>query len=230
MNKTGVCYIFGAGEYYGSEEQVSADFSREKGDFLIAADGGLTRLLTLYLEPDLIIGDFDSLDDESASLVEQGVDLNNPDGPQFMKLPVAKDDTDTLAGMRIAYEKGYRVFHLFSCTGGRVDHTLANIQALSWLSERDAIGYLYDEEGVITVINGPDELVLDEHVAHPPKEDYIVSVFALNDAKVTYKGLKFPSEGEILTSIYPKGVSNRIVECPASVKVEEGSVIVYWED
>ena len=54
------CYIFGAGLFFGLS-------SRPKpGDLVIAADGGLNYLQELGIRPDVILGDFDSEDAETA--------------------------------------------------------------------------------------------------------------------------------------------------------------------
>lgn len=55
---TQVCVIFGAGEYYAGTPVVPA------GAYVIAADGGLDHTRQLGIVPDVVVGDFDSLEDE----------------------------------------------------------------------------------------------------------------------------------------------------------------------
>ena len=50
------CYIVGAGEFYGSIHPC-------EDDMVIAADGGVMHLLSLGIIPDVIVGDFDSLEE-----------------------------------------------------------------------------------------------------------------------------------------------------------------------
>lgn len=50
-----VCYIVGAGDNSGT------NFTKKENDFVIAADGGFEKIHQLGIEPDLVIGDFDSL-------------------------------------------------------------------------------------------------------------------------------------------------------------------------
>ena len=50
-----ICYIVGAGTFY--EE----GFAPERGDFVIAADGGYQILLERGVTMDLVVGDFDSI-------------------------------------------------------------------------------------------------------------------------------------------------------------------------
>ena len=49
------CYIFGAGDFDGLEERPGAE------DYVIAADGGYTACRRAGVEPQLLLGDFDSL-------------------------------------------------------------------------------------------------------------------------------------------------------------------------
>ena len=59
--RDGICYIVGAGEPF-------VPFSPKENDYVIAADGGYERLCTAGIRTDLLLGDFDSLDDGYLSL------------------------------------------------------------------------------------------------------------------------------------------------------------------
>ena len=90
------CYIYGAMPC-GSTEKL------EKGDLLIAADGGYAYLQGQ--KPDLVVGDFDSLG-------------YVPEGEQIIRHPVQKDDTDMLLAVREGLKRGYRKFVLYGGIGG----------------------------------------------------------------------------------------------------------------
>ncbi|MEG1848532.1 MAG: thiamine diphosphokinase, partial [Lachnospiraceae bacterium] len=110
------CYIIGSGEFEATY------FHPGREDYLIAADGGYHRFVSLGLIPNLLIGDFDSigkfeLSDEEAR--EKGIRIE--------RLPKEKNDTDLLAAIRVGLDEGCRDFHIFGGTGGRIDHTIANI-------------------------------------------------------------------------------------------------------
>ena len=49
------CYIFGAGDFDGLEERPGG------ADYVIAADGGYNACRRAGVEPQLLLGDFDSL-------------------------------------------------------------------------------------------------------------------------------------------------------------------------
>ena len=200
------CFIFGAGSYYGLVRRPAP------GDYVIAADGGYLACRREGISPDLLVGDFDSM--------AEPADFSN-----ILRLPVEKDDTDTFLAAKYALAQGCRSFHIYGGTGGRLDHTLANLQLLLWLSRREARGYLYDEkftytavtDGAITIPRGP--------------EWGLLSVFCMGEAArgVFESGVQYPLEDAELTAEFPLGVSNHIMASQAHISVREGSLVVGWE-
>ncbi len=57
-----------------------------------------------------------------------------------------------LYALRLGLDKGYRTFHLYGGMGGRFEHTLANLQSLSFLAEHGAVGFLFGQTEVTAVI------------------------------------------------------------------------------
>lgn len=99
------CYIFGAGDFDGLEERPGAE------DYVIAADGGYTACRRAGVEPQLLLGDFDSLAEVPAL-------------PHVERVPVEKDDTDMMLAIKRGLERGETLFHLYGGMGGqRTDHT-----------------------------------------------------------------------------------------------------------
>ena len=203
----GDCFVFGAGTLYGLYRPPTA------GDYVIAADGGWTACRSAGVEPDLLLGDFDSLDGE-------------PDFPHILRAPVEKDDTDTALAVKHGLSLGYRRFHLYGGTGGaRLDHTIANLQMLLWLREQGAQGWLYDDRFVYTAIR-------NETLSIPRGPEWgLLSVFVLGaDAEgITLEGVQYPLRDAALTASFPLGVSNHILEPEARVTVTRGSLLVGWE-
>ena len=196
------CCIFGAGEYYG-DEVIPPD------SFVIAADGGVQACRQKGFEPDVIIGDFDSL----------GYDL---EGSNVIKLPKMKDDTDTLAAIRFALNKGYKRFILFGCTGGRVSHTLANMQSLIFLAKQDAIGFLVDKCEVLTATKSGFHF--DTHYGG------FLSVFAAeSDTVISEKGLKYSVKEQPISTDFPIGVSNEFIGKEAVITIHGGIAVVVIE-
>lgn len=208
----GRCIIIAAGDLTVGSIQVNEE------DLVIAADGGLSYCSVLEVEPDLIIGDFDSVSEqerEAISLLKQQI----PE--RIITLPHEKDDTDTLAAIKIGLANGYDRFLIYGGTGGRLEHTWANVQSLLYLKNHGAVGYLMDGSGMICVLQN-EEVKLRDNL-----EGYL-SLFALGkEAKgVTIRGMKYELENAVVTNDYPVGISNEFIGKEASVKVEDGELLM----
>ena len=201
------CFIYAAGSFFGLREMP------RPGDLQIAADAGLRLCRELGRSPDLVLGDFDSMDVSEAPA-------------DALRVPVEKDDTDTGLALREGLRRGCREFFIYGGTGGRrLDHTLANLQSLAFLRENGARGWLYDRDFVYTVIKN-ETLTLRREV------DWgLVSLFALGDRArgVTLTGLQYPLDHAELTCAFPLGVSNHFAEERAAVTVEDGLLLVGQE-
>lgn len=100
---------------------------------LIAADGGYAACLEAGLQPDLLVGDFDSLAGGKPAQVSCPV----------LELPCKKDDTDLMVCLRQGLQAGYREFRVHRALGGDLGHTAAAVRCLAWLREQGANGVLF---------------------------------------------------------------------------------------
>lgn len=215
--KTGTCIVIGAGDLTVG----SIPYHAEK-DYVIAADGGLMYCGILELEPDLIIGDFDSVDAEHKTAVDA---IKEMMPEKVISLPVEKDDTDMLAAIKTGLSLGYRQFRLYGANGGRLEHTIANIQLLKYLKEQDAVGYIMDGNGMIL-------LAQNETICFKETMEGYVNIFSMNEKAhgVTIRGLQYELENATLTNAMPLGISNQFIGAKSEVTVEDGTllIIVNW--
>jgi len=183
-------------------------FSPKPGDLVIAADGGYAHMGGI--KPDLVVGDFDSLG-------------YVPADEQVVRHPAEKDDTDTMLAARIGIERGYRAFVLLGGVGGRLDHTLANIQTLAFLRENGARAALIGEGETITMLQ-------DESLRFRAGLSGIISVFSYGAVAygVYERGLAYALTDATLTDTNPLGVSNAFTGEPAEVSVREGRLVVLF--
>lgn len=200
----GICYIVGAGENYG------LDFAIQPGDYVIAADGGLKYLEQDGIKVDLVIGDFDTLH-------------YKPDHPNVITLSEEKDDTDTLAAMREGIRKGYSTFHIYCGMGGRIEHTIANLQLLAYLSQNNRKGFLFGQGCVITAVTNSSMEFSSNAKGH-------ISVFSFSDTAtgVSLKGLKYELDNATLTRTFPIGVSNEFTGRKSVVTVTDGTILIVF--
>lgn len=179
--------------------------------FVIAADSGLDCCKAAGITPDLAVGDFDS------------AKTDIPEGVERVRVPSEKDDTDTFLAARIAVERGYNELRFFCALGGRVSHSLANIQMLRDLKSRDIRGTLFGERCALLLIE-------NESLVIPRFRGYL-SLFALDGtAVVSEKGVKYPLERHTLTNDFPLGVSNEITSEYAEIAVHSGLCVVVLEE
>ncbi len=204
MTQQPCCHIFAAGVFSGLTIKPAP------ADYIIAADGGYYHCVTAGLVPDLILGDFDSLDQK-------------PDGIQTLCFPPEKDDTDTMLAVQTGLARGFRLFHLHACAGGRLDHTLANLQVLLFLAEQGARGFLYAETETFTAI-------YQDSIQLPLRQSGLFSVLCLGaDAQgVCIQGARYPLSNATLHAALPLGVSNCFQGKPVSVSVERGALLISW--
>ena len=113
---------------------------KQPGDFIIACDRGYVYCERLGLTPDLFIGDFDSY----SGAVAPGVAVE--------RLIPEKDDTDTGHAITYALSHGFRELVLVCALGGRLDHTLANLQNAANAAAQGMSVTILDEKSEITFL------------------------------------------------------------------------------
>ena len=200
-----VCYIVGAGEFYGS-------FEKKAGDLVIAADGGYDNLKRRGYTPDVLVGDLDSIISEI------------PEGLRTVNYPKEKDETDMFLAYGEGVKLGYSEFVMLGATGGRLDHTYANLSLLLYAKERGHNVTVMDEMSIIFCLK-------NESISLAGNKGATLSVFAFGgEARgVSISGTKYETEGITLSTAFPLGVSNEFGDAPARIAVEDGALLVIAE-
>ena len=201
--RRGLLFIGGSGP-----DKESLGERREEVSLVVAADAGLLLALELGIEPDLVVGDMDSLADISL------LDRFPPD--RVLRFPPDKDETDTEIGLRVLRERGCGEITIAGGGGGRVDHLLA-IAALferenpprRWVSDR----------ADIRLIEGECDMV--------GWEGSTVSFLPLGPQAcgLRSEGLAWPLDGLCFRRGYG-GISNRVTARRARVEVRTGKLLM----
>lgn len=198
-----ICYIIGAGDVYPTESKA------HEQDLIICADGGYEHRCLLGRPEDLVVGDFDSLG-------------RVPQTEHTVVAPCEKDETDMMLAVEEGLKRGYDRFVIFGALGGsRKDHSVANIQLLSFLCSRGAKGCLIHGDEVFFGIR-------NSGVSFAESCRGYVSVFSLCDESrgVDISGLKYEVKSFTLRSDYPLGVSNEFTGRRSRVSVTDGVLLV----
>ena len=174
--------------------------------FVIAADAGVKNLEDLNIKPDLIVGDFDSL-----GFV--------PEGDNVIKYPVKTDDTDMMLAVKEALKLGYDDIVIFGGCGGRIDHTLANINTMIFALKEGAKITMFDSDA--------EFYICDSEIVLPFKQGFNFSIFAVNDmTKVCVENAMYNGEEITITNDTTLGVSNSFVDKDVKVTVREGLALI----
>jgi len=199
------CYIFAAAK---GEPKI---FAPKSDDLVIAADAGFLKLGKYGVSPHLVLGDFDSMNEIPAV-------------GEIIKHPVKKDDTDTLLAVKTGFDRGYTRFVIYGGTGGRLDHTLANLQTLSFIAARDGMGFLCGDDFTATALR-------DSTIYFSEKATGNISVFsATSECKVSIKGLLYNLENKTLTHSFPLGVSNEFIGEKSEISISGGTAFILWSE
>ena len=185
---------------------------------VIAADGGARKAKLAGLRPDVVIGDADSLSEQSIErLRREGVDVTVH--------PQAKAESDTELCVREALRRGATNVVILGALGGlRFDHALANLLLLTLpeLADREVV--LADATTSVRVMGSraPDRLVLRGAVGD------LVSLLPLTDVVdgVRTEGLAYPLAGEQLRQGPARGLSNVMQATEATISITRGRLAV----
>ena len=180
----------------------------QPGDTVVACDAGYRNAAVLGLQPDLIVGDFDSHEKPETDR-------------ETIVLPVKKDDTDTVFAAKEAMRRGFDEFLLVGVSGGRLDHTLVNIYLLVMLREQGKQALLVDDYSEM-------ELVGAEPVEIPERFPFYSLVNITGTARgITETGCKFPLDNGEIHCGYQYGTSNEVLPGQiAVVSVKEGLLLL----
>jgi len=143
------------------------------GDIYIAADSGIETAAKFNIIPDILIGDFDS------------VDLNYiTDNITQIKFPPEKNDTDSMLAIKYALDLGYKNIAVIGGIDGRIDHTLANLFYLKYIKNNGGTGYITNGYNKVTYIKN-EEIKIYKNYKY-------ISVVPVNpEICVTLKGFKY---------------------------------------
>ena len=182
------------------------------GAVIIAADGGAKHVAKLGIEPDIVIGDFDSIPPELTDQLASN-------GTTFIPHSDQKDETDLELALLHAVNHYQENIKIFGSLGGRLDHTLSNIFLLAHpkfsgrfieLVEPDQTAWLASSE---TLIKGT---IGDLLSLIPLGEDVQIRRTI---------GLKWELSGEKLAFGPARGISNVMTADSATVILDSGQLL-----
>lgn len=199
-----------------TDEFVEEVIKKGGFDVILAADSGMDFLYRTGILPDIIVGDFDSVDPKVLDFFREHEHID------ICALNPEKDDTDTEFAIREAIRRGASEITIIGGTGTRLDHVLGNICLLG-------IGL---EEGVqMELLDAHNRIRMTDHsVVLKKKEQYgkylSLVPYAEKVTGVTLTGLKYTLEDSVMGGFNSLGISNEIVDEEATVQFTSGRLLV----
>jgi thiamine pyrophosphokinase len=182
---------------------------RREAVFFVCADGGANSALKLHTTPDLIVGDFDSIEPETLKAFRSVRQKHITD----------QNSTDLEKAFRELLKKGYKTITVLGATGGRFDHAIGNLSALAKFSLRADITFV-DDSGFYFLIKDHCVLALPERT--------IISLIPLSFCSgITTTGLRWNLKNESLQLGVRESTSNIAVTSQIKISVRAGNLIAY---
>ena len=211
MKPTGRAFIFANGRRI---HPATVRGLMSPGDYRVAADGGLRFLRAVDQQPDLLIGDLDSLLPEEIEEARAG-------GVEIRQYSIHKDETDLELALQAVTALGYRKIRVVGALGGRLDMILGNLFLLM----------LPDLAGCdVRLEDGYEEVFLirsGETVEIEGQEGERVSLLPLHGPAegIVTGGLYYPLRGESLWPERTRGISNVMMGARAVVSLRAGLLV-----
>ena len=185
-------------------------------DVILAADAGMEALYRDHVLPDIIVGDFDSVNPDTLEY------FHDKEQIEICMLTPEKNDTDTEHAIREAIRRGAHEIVILGGTGSRIDHVLGNICLLGIGLEEHVDIRMVDEHNRIRMIDSPLKIRKKDQFGK-----YISLIpFSGRAEGVTLKGFKYPLDNYTMGGFNSLGISNEIVDDEAEISFTSGQMIV----
>lgn len=185
------------------------DFLKNNVDIkslIICADSGYKHCLDADIKPDIVIGDFDSSPE--------------PDGINCIKLPSAKDDTDTFYTVKYAIEKGCNELEIFNAVGNRFDHTYSNMICLYYCIKHNIKASIIDRQNKLVMVD--KKIIINDSVYK------YFSLFALGGDVIglTIKNAVYELKNVNLSPFDQYTQSNTFKGCDVEISFLDGNLLL----
>lgn len=187
-----------------------------KFNAIIAVDKGLEALDKIEINPNYIIGDFDSI---NKVILKKYENQNIP----ITYLKPEKDFTDTHMALKLATKIKSSKITIIGAIGTRIDHSLANIHILKETLENGIEAQIIDEHNKIFLLNKDININKDLNYKY-------ISLLPLTTTVegVTLEGFKYKLENANLNIGESIGISNEQLLETTRIKIKSGILIVIF--
>lgn len=194
-------------------------------DRVFAVDKGLEYADALHLVPDVILGDFDTVDKTLLARYEKRI-LEGELKTCIERHPAHKDASDTELALYKAIEMGTDEVTILAGTGSRLDHVLMNMELLLVAERKGVSCYMVDETNRIQLLS--DETRKEVIIQRARQFGTYLSVIPVSSVVegLTISGVAYPLKDKRISQGTSLTVSNQITNDFATVSLKQGAVWV----
>lgn len=183
-------------------------------NILIAADKGMDVLYEYGINPDIILGDFDSASKKSLSYFKQFREI------VFETFPVEKDFTDSFAALRKAMNLNADEICFLGCIGTRMDHVLGNIGLLYEGLKNRVKCYIRDEHNYITLVDESTIIYKDDF------KYFSLQSYGSTVKSITLNGAMYELNNYDLNIGESLSISNEFKEDTVKINFKKGLLLI----
>ncbi len=176
-------------------------------DAIFCTDGAYAYLQDLGIQPNVVSGDFDSID---LSTIDESIEIiPTPD----------QNYTDFEKCLQLIVEKGYTSVDVYGASGKQQDHFIGNLHAAYQFKNQLELVFI-DNYSTYQFI--PKEFQIDG------VKDQIISLIPFPSAEnISTKGLLYPLAHEKLDILSRIGTRNKAIENTIHISYETGELVLF---
>lgn len=186
-----------------------------KANLIIAADSGGEILYKHSILPNIILGDFDSIDKDILAFYKSREN-------DIYIYPPEKNFTDTELAFEKALEVNAKEIVILGATGSRLDHVLGNLGLLYRGLSKGVRTTIKDNNNIIFLVDKPIKLKgsIGQTISFQGFREPVMN-FSIKNAKYELNNYRL-NFGEPLT------VSNEFINEYMTIEFEDGNVLVLY--
>ncbi len=197
-----------------SLEFLDKEIRENKDSYIIGVDRGLDSLHSLQIHPNLVVGDFDSVDN--------GIRAIYAGSPGAIVLNPKKDYTDTHVAVLEALKRKPARIRILGATGTRLDHVMGNLALLKLCLLQGVEAVIVDEHNRVRMIDRQfrirKNLQYGKYISCIPFSDRVEGL--------TISGFQYNLEKATIIKEETIGISNELREEEGFITLEKGYLLV----
>jgi thiamine pyrophosphokinase len=177
-------------------------------EIVICCDGAADKLIGFGMKPHIIVGDMDSISDETRKQYAFTLIMSGD-----------QESNDLTKAVEYCIMKGYPSVTILGATGLREDHTLGNISLMMEYYPRIVVR-MFSDFGIFFLVKSGE--AVESNIGDK------ISIFSIdNTIRVTSRGLKYPLKDLQLSNWY-RATLNEVVEERFTLQYESDIPLIVY--